>query len=65
MTLLSIKNDDNFPMSDLCSWGPSCELVKDTQFPQCNYNCATCKLEGSGENSNDLNNHFFSYLKVE
>jgi len=33
---------------DLCSWGPSCELVKDTQFPQCNYNCATCKLEGSG-----------------
>jgi len=43
---------------DLCSWGPSCELVKDTQFPQCNYNCATCKLESSGSSQegdhNDL-----------
>jgi len=38
---------------DLCSWGPSCDLVKDTQFPQCNYNCATCKLESSGQKEID------------
>jgi hypothetical protein len=33
---------------NLCSWGPSCKLIKDTQFPQCNYNCDTCELKSSG-----------------
>merc|ERR1719474_281867 len=39
---------------NLCSWGPSCQIVLETQFPQCKYNCDTCKLESINDSSEEI-----------
>merc|ERR1719327_1455798 len=36
---------------ELCKWGPSCATILREQFPDCDYDCATCTLKGSSQDS--------------
>jgi len=36
---------------ELCKWGPSCATILREQFPDCDYDCATCTLNGSSQDS--------------
>ena len=40
---------NSFP--ELCKWGPSCATILREQFPDCDYDCATCTLNGSSQDS--------------
>jgi len=34
--------------SELCTWGPICQTIKDGYFPNCGYDCNTCKFSSNG-----------------